>query len=85
MPYTSAEIPPAGAPSGFDCAAWLVFALADIRWCRSAQDDTEVGRTMGYNLFVGNVTTTDENCITHATITSRVILSGAAQISKNKR
>ena len=25
MPYTGAEIPPAGAPSGFDCAAMVGF------------------------------------------------------------
>ena len=25
MPYTGAEIPPAGAPSGFDCAAIVGF------------------------------------------------------------
>ena len=27
MPYTSAEIPPAGAPSGFDCAAIVGFSV----------------------------------------------------------
>ena len=39
-PYTSAEIPPAGAPSGFDSAAFVVSALAFAWWCRSAQNDT---------------------------------------------
>ena len=32
-----------------------------------------------------NVTLTDQDCTTHATNTPRVILSGAAQILKNKR
>ena len=41
---------------GSTARQWLVFALAVTRWCRSAQDDTEAGRTVGYNLFVGNVT-----------------------------
>ena len=27
MPYTSAEIPPAGAPSGFDSAAFVGFCV----------------------------------------------------------
>ncbi len=27
MPYTSAEIPPAGAPSGFDSAAIIGFSI----------------------------------------------------------
>ena len=27
MPYTSAEIPPAGAPSGFDSAAMIGFSV----------------------------------------------------------
>ena len=27
MPYTSAEIPPAGAPSGFDSAAFVGFSI----------------------------------------------------------
>ena len=41
MPYTSAEIPPAGAPSGFDSAAMIVFfAFALAPLCRSAQNDT---------------------------------------------
>ena len=31
MPYTGAEIPPAGAPSGFDYAAMVGFALAPAR------------------------------------------------------
>ena len=32
-PYTSAEIPPAGAPAGFDCAAVgaVAFALSPVR------------------------------------------------------
>ena len=41
IPYTSAEIPPAGAPSGFDSAAMVGFMLALAGLCRSAQNDTE--------------------------------------------
>ena len=41
IPYTSAEIPPAGAPSGFDFAAIVGFEFAVAPLCRSAQNDTE--------------------------------------------
>ena len=41
MLYTSAEIPPAGAPSGFDSAAMVVSSFAVAPLCRSAQNDTE--------------------------------------------
>ena len=41
MPCTSAEIPPAGAPSGFDSAAVFGFGFAFAPLCRSAQNDTE--------------------------------------------
>ena len=41
IPYTSAEIPPAGAPAGFDSAAMVGFTLAIAPLCRSAQNDTE--------------------------------------------
>ena len=40
-PCVSAEIPPAGAPAGFDFAAMIGFALAVTLLCRSAQNDTD--------------------------------------------
>ena len=41
MLYASAEIPPAGASSGFDSAAMVVSSFAVAPLCRSAQNDTE--------------------------------------------
>ena len=41
IPYTCAEIPPAGAPSGFDSAAFSIVLFVLTKRCRSAQDDTE--------------------------------------------
>ena len=52
IPYTSAEIPPAGAPSGFDFAAIVGFAFAVAPLCRSAQNDTEMWRSVGCNRLV---------------------------------
>ena len=50
--YTSAEIPPAGAPSGFDSAAIVTLALA-ITWrCRSAQNDTWVVCCVSCNILI---------------------------------
>ena len=52
VPYTSAEIPPAGAPSGFDSAAIVTLALA-ITWrCRSAQNDTWVVCCVSCNILI---------------------------------
>ena len=39
--HTSAEIPPVGAPSGFDSAAFSIVLFVLTERCRSAQDDTE--------------------------------------------
>ena len=39
--HTSAEIPPAGAPSGFDSAAFSIVLFVLTERCRFAQDDTE--------------------------------------------
>ena len=52
MPYTSAEIPPAGAPSGFDSAAIVTLALAIIWRCRSAQNDTWVVCCVSCNILI---------------------------------
>ena len=41
IPYACAEIPPAGAPSGFDSAAFSIVLFVLTKRCRSAQDDTE--------------------------------------------
>ena len=52
IPHTSAEIPPAGAPSGFDSAAIVTLALA-ITWrCRSAQNDTWVVCCVSCNILI---------------------------------
>ena len=52
----SAEIPPAGAPAGFDSAAMVNSAFDLARRCRSAQNDTEGSHAVGYNLKVVKVT-----------------------------
>ena len=40
-PCVSAEIPPAGAPPGFDFAAMFDCIICFLWFCRSAQDDKE--------------------------------------------
>ena len=51
-PCVGAEIPPAGAPSGFDSAAFSIVLFVLTERCRSAQDDTEgYPKCEIYNLF----------------------------------
>ena len=50
-----AEIPPAGAPAGFDSAAMVNSAFALARRCHSAQNDTDSSHEVGYNLKVVKV------------------------------
>ena len=53
MPYTSAEIPPAGAPSGFDYAAMIGFRARRCTGGAAPLRMTQrVWRIVRYNPFV---------------------------------
>ena len=53
MLYTSAEIPPAGAPSGFDSAAFFDFIACDFQYlCRSAQNDRKADCCVRDTIFI---------------------------------
>ena len=78
---------------------FLILSLDFWYLCRSAQDDTEVYRFVRYNPTVVKVTyyllliayclllvaLLHRNCITHATTSLRVILSGAAAPHNGER